>query len=124
MYGFIPECMEDKWFMYFEDNVLYCHRSWTGQFVYKICFYVEKESVKISEIKFNSGVYKKDIQILPDFELNMALFLIERILLNRDIELPLNPCIKLKTGMDYCIYRHGVVGNSNSNDEKNTKNGA
>ena len=32
--GFIPRQMEDKWFIYFEDNNLYCHRSWTGHCIY------------------------------------------------------------------------------------------
>ncbi len=30
MVGFLPKEMEDKWFSYFENNVLYQHRSWTG----------------------------------------------------------------------------------------------
>lgn len=28
--GHIPEAMEDHWFMYFENNKFYIHRSWTG----------------------------------------------------------------------------------------------
>ncbi len=32
--GFVPRQMEDKWFIYFEDNNLYCHRSWTGHCIY------------------------------------------------------------------------------------------
>jgi hypothetical protein len=35
MQGVIPEVMEDKWFIYFSENHLYFHRSWTG-----ICTYV------------------------------------------------------------------------------------
>ena len=34
--GFIPQEMEDKWFMYLEDTVLYMHRSWTGICIYKV----------------------------------------------------------------------------------------
>ncbi len=29
-HGFIPQCMEDRWFSYMEGNRLYMHRSWTG----------------------------------------------------------------------------------------------
>jgi len=36
--GNIPKEMEDKWFLYMEDNVLYAHRSWTGICVYIIEF--------------------------------------------------------------------------------------
>jgi hypothetical protein len=28
--GLLPLQMEDKWFMYYEEPFLYCHRSWTG----------------------------------------------------------------------------------------------
>jgi hypothetical protein len=33
--GLIPQAMEDKWFIYFEDDWLYFHRSWTGYGIYK-----------------------------------------------------------------------------------------
>lgn len=36
--GLIPEEMEDKWFIYLEDNKLYCHRSWTGLCTYIVEF--------------------------------------------------------------------------------------
>jgi 8-oxo-dGTP diphosphatase len=36
--GFIPKEMEDKWFIFFEDNTLFCHRSWTGYCVYEVYF--------------------------------------------------------------------------------------
>jgi CRISPR/Cas system CMR subunit Cmr4 (Cas7 group RAMP superfamily) len=28
--GILPEQMEDKWFIFFENNHIYFHRSWTG----------------------------------------------------------------------------------------------
>jgi len=34
--GFIPKVMEDRWFVYFEDNKLYMHRSWTGNCIYEL----------------------------------------------------------------------------------------
>jgi len=33
--GYIPMEMEEKWFIFFEDDWLYCHRSWTGHGIYK-----------------------------------------------------------------------------------------
>lgn len=33
--GLMPEQMEDKWFIFFEDNWLYFHRSWTGFGIFK-----------------------------------------------------------------------------------------
>ncbi len=33
--GLIPKQMEDKWFVFYADNWLYFHRSWTGFGIYK-----------------------------------------------------------------------------------------
>ena len=32
--GLVPEAMEDKWFVYYQEGWLYLHRSWTGSLVY------------------------------------------------------------------------------------------
>lgn len=32
--GHLPKQMEDKWFMFFENNKLFIHRSWTGFCIY------------------------------------------------------------------------------------------
>ncbi len=34
--GLVPEEMEDKWFVFFEDPWLYLHRSWTGFCVFQV----------------------------------------------------------------------------------------
>ncbi|QEI08906.1 NUDIX domain-containing protein [Pigmentiphaga aceris] len=36
--GLLPKEMEDKWFVYYEDGVLYLHRSWTGNCIYRVNF--------------------------------------------------------------------------------------
>ncbi len=48
--GFIPKEMEDKWFIYFEDNKLYIHRSWTGFCIYIVSF---TDDYKISDVIVN-----------------------------------------------------------------------
>ena len=39
-HGLVPEQMEDKWFIFFEDDSLYFHRSWTGFCLFKVRFEV------------------------------------------------------------------------------------
>ena len=39
--GFAPREMQDKWFIYFENDVLYFHRSWTGYCIYQVFFAAE-----------------------------------------------------------------------------------
>ena len=36
--GVIPEVMEDKWFIYWNDDALFFHRSWTGFCIYVVRF--------------------------------------------------------------------------------------
>jgi hypothetical protein len=80
--GFIPGSMEDKWFLFFENNTLYCHRSWTGIAVYEISFMKENDTCSIRQIKFNTHVYKKDHTVDLNRELELALFLIKTVLLD------------------------------------------
>jgi hypothetical protein len=47
--GHIPEAMEDKWFIYFENDWLYFHRSWTGFGIYKAKLNKENEGYSINE---------------------------------------------------------------------------
>lgn len=34
--GFLPQNMDDKWFVYFADGWLNFHRSWTGAHIYAL----------------------------------------------------------------------------------------
>lgn len=36
--GLVPQQMEDKWFIYYEEPWLYLHRSWTGFCIYIVRF--------------------------------------------------------------------------------------
>ncbi|MDE6519514.1 MAG: hypothetical protein K2K91_03510 [Ruminococcus sp.] len=45
--GLCPKQMEDKWFIYFEDDTLYMHRSWTGYCRYTAVF-LENGIVKVT----------------------------------------------------------------------------
>ena len=36
--GLIPEQMEDKWFIFMENDILFLHRSWTGFCIYEVHF--------------------------------------------------------------------------------------
>jgi len=71
--GLIPEEMEDKWFIFFEEDWLYFHRSWTGTMTYKLRinrYEMEKEySIKEFWAERDDTIYSntddtKDIQIV------------------------------------------------------------
>ncbi len=51
--GFIPAAMEQKWFAYFEDNVLYQHRSWTGYLIFVTPFSADREGLRATRTLVN-----------------------------------------------------------------------
>jgi len=51
--GLLPQQMEDKWFIYWQDDALYFHRSWTGFCIYVVRFAVEGNSFRVVEADVN-----------------------------------------------------------------------
>lgn len=51
--GFIPDEMEDKWFIYMEKDWLYFHRSWTGICIYQVCLKRAKGGYEVIETWVN-----------------------------------------------------------------------
>lgn len=46
--GHLPEEMEDKWFMYFENDKFYIHRSWTGSCIYIISPVLDSDILEVT----------------------------------------------------------------------------
>jgi ADP-ribose pyrophosphatase YjhB (NUDIX family) len=51
--GFIPSMMEEKWFLYFDDNTLYQHRSWTGVLIDQIHFVEDGNGLRATHAEVN-----------------------------------------------------------------------
>jgi len=51
--GFLPAQMEDKWFVYWQDDTLYFHRSWTGHCIYIVRFKAEGEGCRMIAVDVN-----------------------------------------------------------------------
>lgn len=69
--GHLPESMEDKWFIFYQDNWLYFHRSWTGHCIYKVKLKITDEGADIDEAwvtrdseQYRNNVIAEDINIL------------------------------------------------------------
>ncbi len=56
--GFAPESMDDKWFIYWTDNKLFFHRSWTGRCCYVVKFVEDHDSFRMFEADVNSDPKK------------------------------------------------------------------
>ena len=84
--GLIPEVMEDKWFIFFEEPWLYLHRSWTGKCVYGVRF--ESGAAGISVV----GAWVTQEEYPYNIEHDRAIlgFLIEHELLGRPALFPVS----------------------------------
>jgi hypothetical protein len=51
--GRIPEEMEDKWFVFYEEPWLYLHRSWTGYGIYQVRFEPTDDGARAREAVVN-----------------------------------------------------------------------
>lgn len=66
-YGFIPQGMENKWFIYFRKNVLYMHRSWSGHCIFQLTFFansVIETKVNRKKDEYNSLSVENDIDTI------------------------------------------------------------
>ncbi len=82
--GVIPMAMEDKWFVYFENDRLYCHRSWTGIGVFEVEIKPTSSGAVITNVIANndSAVIKWDpvfTNVLEAYLLNNLCTEAERI---------------------------------------------
>jgi hypothetical protein len=82
--GLIPESMDDKWFVFLENDWLYFHRSWTGACIYQIRIADKKEKYEITEtwVNRNFRQYKNISKVFDKFLLN---FLINGLLKSKRV---------------------------------------
>jgi hypothetical protein len=78
--GLIPEVMEDKWFIYFEEPHLYLHRSWTGQPVYRLTLIANGDGASVTEALYVPEVLE---QTGPENQASLLDFLVSNLLLER-----------------------------------------
>jgi len=106
--GLIPEQMEDKWFTYFDNDVLYFHRSWTGMCMYQAHFVKEGESYRITtaEVNRDKEWYKNEDDA---YDVGLILYLIDALLLGRH-DVPFPQCKKFTDPTDQALHQWAMVG--------------
>jgi hypothetical protein len=53
--GFVPQNMDDRWFIFFEKGWLYFHRSWTGRCVFQVRLQPRKPGYQVAEVWASRG---------------------------------------------------------------------
>ncbi len=86
--GLVPKEMEDKWFVYLQEGVLYLHRSWTGICIYRVAFQEKEGCCVVREALANRDPeqYKSANDGYDSALLN---FLVDSLLLGKPSPFPL-----------------------------------
>jgi hypothetical protein len=89
--GFVPEHMEDKWFIYFENGWLRFHRSWTGAFIYALRLDGSSSGVRVLESWVNRDTSQYRLND-SEFDRRLVRYLIDVLLLKkRNVVFPVPP---------------------------------
>jgi len=84
--GLIPEAMEDKWFVYFADNTLYFHRSWTGMGMYQVQIVAHERGARVERAFVTTEV--KSAQEHLDYSARLLNWLVSNLMLGRSEPFP------------------------------------
>ena len=85
--GAVPGSMDEKWFIYLEDDRLFMHRSWTGNCI----FILEVETSVNGALLKSIAVNRKPEEYGGDddeYDVALANWVIDRLMLNRNVSLP------------------------------------
>lgn len=104
--GFMPRQMEDKWLICFEDGWLCFHRSWTGAFIYGLRLEPAADGVRVTESWVNRDPEQYNARN-TEYDRSLVRYLIERILLGKDVAFPMPPGVGDKPAG---LARHHYVG--------------
>lgn len=85
--GVIPEEMEDKWFVYWLDDTLHFHRSWTGFCIYAVRFAAEGDCHRMVAADVNRAPDQYS-ETDDGRDAEMISYLIDTLLLGRFVEYP------------------------------------
>lgn len=76
--GVIPESMDDKWFVFFENDWLYFHRSWTGICIYQVKIIKNVNRYEVTETWVNRNFLQYQ-NIFKTFDKFLLGFLVKNL---------------------------------------------
>jgi hypothetical protein len=113
--GLLPVQMEDKWFIYYEEDWLYLHRSWTGACIYGVHLAPDGEGSSVAAA-WASRATEEYTRSDDAYDARLLAFLVDRLLLRLDVPFPVPDAIE--GGDRASLYRHHVVGHARATDEE------
>lgn len=108
--GLVPEQMEDKWFIYWQDDTLFFHRSWTGFCIYVVRFATESEGYRMIEADLNRDPEQYG-QKSDNRDAKMISYLIDMLLLQKHAAFPSKkPDSEWKALMPWSLVGRAILG--------------
>jgi hypothetical protein len=86
--GLIPDRMEDKWFIFLEDDILFLYRSWTGYCIYQLSLTRTDSTYAISRALVNRDP-NQYTWVDDRYDEKLLMFLIDHLLLGEHSPLPM-----------------------------------
>ena len=105
--GLIPDRMEDKWFIFFEEDTLYVHRSWTGYCIYQLRLREDGAQYTVVDAFVNRDPSQYS-GTDDGYDERLLLFLVENFLLGRRYRLPM--AANVPAGIVTELYHHHIIG--------------
>jgi hypothetical protein len=92
--GFIPQEMEDKWFIYYEEPHLFFHRSWTGRAIYRLALRSVQRGAEVTEALL-SVRQTQTPGVSFDYELQVLDYVVSSFFLGQSKPFPSTPPLRL-----------------------------
>ncbi len=108
--GLVPQQMEDKWFIFWERDALYFHRSWTGHCIYVVRFVNEGDSCVMIEADVNRDP-EQWTETSAERDAEMISYLIDVLLLHRQAVFPSDdPSIQKRVITEWSLVGRAMFG--------------
>jgi len=108
--GLVPQEMEDKWFIYWKDETLFFHRSWTGFCLYVVYFVKEEDGFGMKSADVNRDPEQYE-QTDDEYDARMIQYLVDLLLLHRDAIFPVDEASPEKKAlMNWSLVGRAMLG--------------
>jgi hypothetical protein len=110
--GFVPRRMEDKWFVFLEDDTLFCHRSWVGFCIYVVRFAKRANEYVVAECWVNRDAAQYQ-ETEEEQDASIVRYLVDRLLLGK----PGRVAIRAASDEEAALRMWSLFGHARPNDE-------
>jgi hypothetical protein len=100
--GLVPDRMEDKWFIYYEEPHLFLHRSWTGKPIYRVTLRTGPTGAEVTEVLLSKDTPER-ARFDLDYQVRLLDFLVSNLLLRQAKPFPVPPG---QTGLPGALQHH------------------